>query len=141
MFTHFTHMQMVKAVDCFLFSILVLGYFTDRRGKLWRRKHSHLYMIELTQPTSEENTSFATKNLLKFLPSHNCLSPVDMVAGAEHHFMSRKWSTELYQLVYYYLRHYNPSRNTENFLLEKFKDQKIPRLIGSNKHFLQCIFQ
>ena len=134
-------MQMVKAVDCFLFSILVLGYFTDRRGKLWRRKHSHLYMIELTQPTSEANASFATKNLLKFLPSHNCLSPVDMVAGAECHLRSKKWSNELYQLVYYYLRNYDPSKDTQNFLLEKFKDQKIPRIIGSNKDFLKCIFR
>ena len=128
-------MQMVKAVDYLLFSVLVLGCFSDRRGKLWRRKYSHLYMIELTQPTSEEN-SFATKTLLKLLPTQNCPAPFNNGnTDKEQNLAHTKWISDPYQLVYHYLRDYEPSKD-----IPKFKDMAKTGNIGRNEDFLQCIF-
>ena len=129
---------MVRAVDCFLFSLLVLGYFTDRRGKLWRRKHSHLYIIEITLQTSEESASFATNNLLEFLPSKKCLAPIG-INVREHHLEKKKWASDSYQLVYYYLKHYDTTQETPD-LHKKFKDVKTD-IIRENRDFLRCVFR
>ena len=134
-FVMYCCLQMVRAVDCFLFSILILGYFTDRRGKLWRRKYSHLYMIELTLQTSEELTSFATTNLLKLLPTWKCPAPVDDGNADGEHLNHKKWLSDPYQLVYHYLRDDDPGSDKP-----KFKDIVRPVIIERNKDFLQKIF-
>ena len=134
-FANFVFMQMVRAVDCFLFSVLVLGYFTDRGGRFWRRKYSHSYMIEITLQSSEE-TSFATKNLLKLLPTQECSAPVDHGNTVrEHHLDHKKWLSDPYQLVYHYLRNYDPTSD-----IPKFKDMVKTGIIRRNKDFLKCIF-
>ena len=114
---------MLKAVDCFLFSIFVLGCFTDQRGKLWRRTHNHLYMIELTQPQNEEN---ATQNIIQFLPSKICEAP------REDSLDQKKWLSDAYQIVYYYLKHYNCDSGSLD-TLEKFK---VTGSIKPNTDFL-----
>ena len=129
---------MVRAVDCFVFSLLVLGYYTDYRGKLWRRKHSHLYMIEITLPNSEESASFAKNNLLGYFPSQKCLAPVG-IKVREDHLENKKWASDSYQLVYYYLKHYDATQETPD-LHRRFKDVKMD-IVRGNRDFLQCIFR
>ena len=128
---------MVRAVDCFLFSIIVLGCFTDRRGKLWRRKHSHLYMIELTdEQISDKDSNFATKRLLKLLPTQMFEAPIDAQGTVRECTLDYdKWSSYPYQLVYYYLKNFD----TRNDDAPKFKSLKMGD-VKKNEDFLQCIF-
>ena len=132
-----SHLQMVKAVDCFLFSIFVLGCFTDQRGKLWRRTHNHLYMIELTQSQQEET---ATQRLLQFLPLTTCQAPVsDALVPREDCLDEKKWLSDSYQIVYHYLEQYNSDAGSLDFL-KKFNDVgSIKR--NRNTDFLQHIFR
>ena len=129
--------QMVKAVDCFLFSVLVLGCFSDQRGKLWRRSHSHLYMIEMTEPLKKKSCS-ETQDILHFLPSAICQAPMtDEQAAREDCLDEKKWLSDSYQIVYYYLKNYNLKTGVSD-TLKKFD---VSRPIRHNTDFLQCIFR
>ena len=128
-------MQMIRVVDCFLFSIFVLGCFTDQRGKLWRRTHNHLYMIELTRPQKEKN---ATQRLIQFLPLITCEAPVsDAMVVREHCLDEKKWLSDSYQIVHYYLKHYNSDPGS----LDSLKKFKAARSIKRNTDFLHHIFR
>ena len=136
---------MVKAVDCLLFSILVLGCFTDLCGNLWRRDLSHLYMVEVTLPTTSLESNHATHPLLHFLPSLMCLGPKDVKTDRDSlsRYMypsttldRKKFLSQSYQIVYQYLKRFD-SRTTD---IDIFKFQ--PGVVeGDEADFLKCIFK
>lgn len=64
---------MIEDVDCFLFSVLVLGHLRDRQGNTWRREIVQMYTVEVT--ISEQRKTSATCQLLKLLPNAFCLQP------------------------------------------------------------------
>ena len=39
---------MRRGLDTLLFNLLVLGSLCDRMGRMWRRRNSDLYIIEIT---------------------------------------------------------------------------------------------
>ena len=131
---------MVKSVDCFLFSILILGCFTDQRNKLWRRSASHLYMIEVTLPLKTEKvTKYNTEDnflvvqrLLKVLPAQQCYSPQNIISsrGLLH---NRPLCTTPEKLVYHYLRQ-NPSITSN---IPSFD----PKVSVREKDFLQTVLR
>ena len=139
-------LQMVKFVDCLLFSILVLGYFTDIHGNLWRRDLSHLYMVEITLPPNAEEKRCAAKRLLHLLPSLMCCSP-SIRSGLHHagvHSSTshgqldwKKFISSSYQIVYQYLKRYNSSSTAD---LNCFKF--VPGVVeGDEGDFLKYIFK
>ena len=97
---------MVKLVDSFLFSILVLGCFTDKRNKLWRRRSSHLYMIEVKLPlkTNKGDNFVVVQRLLNVLPKQDCFSPRNIVTSRSQ-LHNKLLSTTSEKLVYHYLKH------------------------------------
>ena len=128
---------MVKAVDCFLFSIFVLGFFSDQRGKLWRRSHNHLYMIEMTEPLKEKSCS-ETQDVLQFLPYIMCQAPLtEALTFREVCLDQKKWLSDSYQIVYHYLKNYDPTTGISD-LLPKFNASGP---IRHNTDFLRCIFR
>ena len=46
-------LQVLREVDCLLFSLLILNGLSDSRGHMWRSQSSQLYLVEVTLP---ENT-------------------------------------------------------------------------------------
>lgn len=94
-------------------------------------------MIEITLQNS---ANFATNNLLELLPSKKCLAPIGVgITVGEHHLENKKWSSDSYQLVYYYLKHYDTTQETPD-RHKKFKDVKTDITRG-NRDFLHCIFR
>ena len=137
---------MVKSVDCLLFSILVLGCFTDLHGNLWRRNLSHLYAVEATLPKTALESSRATRRMLRFLPSLVCFGPQDVKTkmDAQGVFMyssadrldRKKFSSQSYQIVFQYLNRY--SSRTMSISRFKFKPGVVE---GDEADFLKCIFK
>ena len=41
-------LQMRRGLDTLLFNLLVLGYLCDKMGRVWRRRSTDLYIIEIT---------------------------------------------------------------------------------------------
>ena len=39
---------MRRGLDALIFNLLVLGYLCDKMGRVWRRRSTDLYLIEIT---------------------------------------------------------------------------------------------
>ena len=39
---------MRRGLDALIFNLLVLGYLCDKMGRVWRRRSTDLYIIEIT---------------------------------------------------------------------------------------------
>lgn len=137
---------MVKSVDCLLFSILVLGCFTDLRGNLWRRNLSHLYAVEVTLADVAEENCHATRCLLQFLPPIMCIGPQEVTKErgvlsvctytSTGQLDQKKFSSQTYQLVYQYLKRYHSNmREFNNFRFIPGKTE------GRKQDFVKCIFK
>ena len=129
---------MVKAVDRFLFSIFVLGCFSDQRGKLWRRNHAHLYMVEMTEPVKRK-AYCESHGLLQFLPTSFWYAPTTNEGTVREDCLDqKKWQGESYQIVYYYLKNYDRMTGRLSDSLEMFN---AAQPVKHNTNFLECIFR
>ncbi|KAL3881536.1 hypothetical protein ACJMK2_027968, partial [Sinanodonta woodiana] len=113
--------EVQEGVDCFLFSLLILGCLTDSFGHVWRRSARDLYLVE-TMPILErcfvkEGRSYShVHKVFEFLPFVKCRSPmetVDILAKrkiprdfrpTDQLFDQKEIKSRTFQRPYHYLR-------------------------------------
>ncbi|XP_076815738.1 E3 ubiquitin-protein ligase rnf213-alpha-like isoform X2 [Clavelina lepadiformis] len=124
---HFVHIDITPSVQQgvlkFLFDLVVLRTIQNSRGVMWRHRPEHFYAIEYTKDVA----SFT--NMLSFLPSVTCLSPIevkDHLTNANpdvtpnHICMDAQLlKSEMYQRPYQYLLHYKARHNLDKFTYKK----------------------
>ncbi|XP_076818180.1 E3 ubiquitin-protein ligase rnf213-alpha-like [Clavelina lepadiformis] len=124
---HFIHIDITPSVQQgvlkFLFDLVVLRTIQNSRGVMWRHRPEHFYAIEYTKDVA----SFT--NMLSFLPSVTCLSPIevkDHLTNANpdvtpnHICMDAQLlKSEMYQRPYQYLLHYKARHNMDKFTYKK----------------------
>ena len=54
-------LQVLKEVDCHLFSLLILKGLSDSRGNVWRCHPNQFYMVEVTVPTKNKVSLYKSK--------------------------------------------------------------------------------
>ncbi|XP_019863183.1 PREDICTED: E3 ubiquitin-protein ligase RNF213-like, partial [Amphimedon queenslandica] len=67
--------NVLRQVDSILFSLLILQAVSGTHGKIWRSYISHLYAIEVSVLKNDIKFAKPTVELLKLLPTVQCLSP------------------------------------------------------------------
>ncbi|XP_068731195.1 E3 ubiquitin-protein ligase rnf213-alpha-like [Montipora capricornis] len=129
-------------LDTLLFNLLVLGSLCDKMGRLWRRRNSDLYIIEITKATplptgfsrEEEKaqnqerqrgvSSLSKGPFYDFLPTISCASPRTVLCNLQvkpdpNDFNPRMDEKEFksphFQRVYQYLKFLKKGENMDNF--------------------------
>ncbi|XP_068735057.1 LOW QUALITY PROTEIN: E3 ubiquitin-protein ligase rnf213-alpha-like [Montipora capricornis] len=131
-----------RGLDTLLFNLLVLGSLCDKMGRLWRKRNSDLYIIEITTATplptgfsrEEENARYQERQrgvsslsrgpFYDFLPTISCTSPRTVSCNLQakpdpNDFNPRMDDKEFknphFQRVYQYLKLSKKGENMDNF--------------------------
>ncbi|KAK3585590.1 hypothetical protein CHS0354_036776 [Potamilus streckersoni] len=114
--------EVQEGVDCFLFSLLILGCLTDSFGHVWRRSSRDLYLVE-TMPIMERNFVLGGRSfkhvhkVFDFLPYVICRSPMETLSiltnrpgsqdfrPTDQLFDKKEFKSPAFQRPYHYLSH------------------------------------
>ncbi|XP_068089245.1 E3 ubiquitin-protein ligase RNF213-like [Hyperolius riggenbachi] len=131
---HIDFTSSVKSgISEFLFKLLVLQYVMDSEGRLWKRQLSHLYMIEILEPSDlyQYVPILVEKNFIDFFPKISCHPPKEVLKSIQDNagncgnpgMDTEEFHSEGFQRPYQYLANFE-SRCLNKFVFyEHKKDQ------------------
>ncbi|EDO29718.1 predicted protein, partial [Nematostella vectensis] len=116
----------VEGLDTVLFNLLVLGVMSDRQGRVWRRRKTDLYVIEVTTASSSNKLpgSQPTAVMFSLLPAITCITPRETLkilksespnAGSSPLFDAIELSSEPVKRAYQYLNGRDKNMNLDHF--------------------------
>ena len=132
----------VKGLDIFLFSLLILGEISDSEGHVWRRSQDDLYVVEITSTVAmidQKQSGVASATMTRqvsgskreanirfcdWLPSVSCNSPEEaeryLASGAtpkvgDPDMDDREFRNSNVQRAFQYLERYNRNENLDPF--------------------------
>ena len=73
--------EVLENVNSFLFQLLCMRVLKSAKDEIWRRSNTDLYLIEIMTPLrkKEENIPRPLHSILIYLPSVNCLTPIQIL--------------------------------------------------------------
>ena len=131
--------SVVKGLDTFLFSLLILGEICDSEGHVWRRSEDDLYVVEITSTVAmiEQKRRVATDGRVRssklqtkvsfcdWLPSVSCNSPEEakrfLATGAtpkvgDPDMNDGEFRNSNVQRAFQYLERHNRNENLDPFI-------------------------
>ncbi|XP_048587615.1 E3 ubiquitin-protein ligase rnf213-alpha isoform X3 [Nematostella vectensis] len=115
----------VEGLDTVLFNLLVLGVMSDRQGRVWRRRKTDLYVIEVTTASSSNKLpgSQPTAVMFSLLPAITCITPRETLKilksespnGSSPLFDAIELSSEPVKRAYQYLNGRDKNMNLDHF--------------------------
>ncbi|KAL3881537.1 hypothetical protein ACJMK2_027969, partial [Sinanodonta woodiana] len=152
--------EVQEGVDCFLFSLLILGCLTDSFGHVWRRSARDLYLVE-TMPIMERNYVPGGRifrhvhKVFDFLPYVICRSPMESLSilrkrpvpqdfRPTDQLLDKKESrSPTFQRPCQYLSHLDPSKplgSPADCLLVLLQHCGVPDPSWAELHHFVCFF-
>ncbi|XP_048586969.1 E3 ubiquitin-protein ligase rnf213-alpha-like isoform X2 [Nematostella vectensis] len=115
----------VEGLDTVLFNLLVLGIMSDRQGRVWRRRKTDLYVIEVTTASSSNKLpgSQPTAVMFSLLPAITCITPRETLKilksespnGSSPLFDAIELSSKPVKRAYQYLNGRDKNMNLDHF--------------------------